>query len=133
MRRRSLQYALLRAPTHSCRFNRELFVNGSEKSPLIAMAFFSRRPSARVVHDRALFGEPVFAAEYNSQVGKYTADFRPILRYLSSQIDPARHADVLEIGPGPGWIGIRLAQSHPAVRVTGIDISPAFVAVANEN
>jgi len=97
------------------------------------MAFFSRRPPVRVVHDRQAFLQPDFAAEYNSQVGKFCPDFQPILDYLSSQIDPARHADVLEIGPGPGWIGIRLAQSHPAVRVTGIDISAAFVAIANEN
>jgi ubiquinone/menaquinone biosynthesis C-methylase UbiE len=97
------------------------------------MAFFSRRPPVRVVRDKAIFGQPDFAAEYNSQVGKSTADFQPILDYLSSQIDPARHAEVLEIGPGPGWIGIRLAQSHPAVRVTGIDISAAFVEIANEN
>jgi ubiquinone/menaquinone biosynthesis C-methylase UbiE len=87
----------------------------------------------RVIHDKPLFGQPDFAAEYNSQVGKSNPEFRPILDYLSSQLDPARHADVLEIGPGPGWISIRLAQSHPAVRVTGIDISAAFVAIANEN
>ncbi len=97
------------------------------------MAFFSRRPPERVIHDKQVWGQPDFAAEYNSQVCKYNVDFQPILDYLSSQIDPARQVNVLEIGPGPGWIGIRLAQSHPAVRVTGIDISAAFVAIANEN
>jgi ubiquinone/menaquinone biosynthesis C-methylase UbiE len=97
------------------------------------MAFLSRRPPVRTIRDKAVFGQPDFAAEYNAQVGKFTGDFQPILDYLSSQIDPARHTNVLEIGPGPGWIGIRLAQSHPAVRVTGIDISAAFVEIANEN
>jgi SAM-dependent methyltransferase len=97
------------------------------------MGFFSRRPPERVVLDEELFGQADFAAEYNSQVGKSSEDPRPILDYLYSQIAPAEHANVLEIGPGPGWIGIRLAHSRPAVRVTGIDISKAFVDIANEN
>jgi SAM-dependent methyltransferase len=97
------------------------------------MAFFSRRPPERVIHDKPVFEEVDFAVEYNAQVGKHSPDFQPILDYLSSRLDPARPANVLEIGPGPGWIGIRLAQSHPAVRVTGIDVSAAFVAIANEN
>jgi ubiquinone/menaquinone biosynthesis C-methylase UbiE len=97
------------------------------------MAFFSRRPTARVMHDKPIFQQSDFAIEYNAQVGKSTSDFRPILNYLSSQIEPSQQADVLEIGPGPGWIGIQLAQLRPAVRVTGIDISEAFVEIANEN
>jgi ubiquinone/menaquinone biosynthesis C-methylase UbiE len=55
------------------------------------------------------------------------------LNYLARQLDPGQPTHVLEIGPGPGWIGIQLAQSHPAVQVTGIDISAAFVMIANEN
>ena len=83
--------------------------------------------------DKPYYGQPDFAAEYDSQIGKYTAEFQPILDYLCGHIDVTRQANVLEIGPGSGWIGIRLAQSHPAVRVTGIDSSAAFVAIANEN
>jgi ubiquinone/menaquinone biosynthesis C-methylase UbiE len=97
------------------------------------MALFARRPSRRVPHDEPSFREPGFAARYNASVGKHTADFRPILRYVGEQLDPARPAHVLEIGPGPGWIGIQLALAYPAVRVTGLDVSEAFVAIANEN
>lgn len=97
------------------------------------MAFFSSRPPARVMHDGPLFEQADFAAEYSSQVGKSTPDFRPMLNYLCGQIGPAQRAEVLEVGPGPGWISIQLAQARPAVRVTGIDISDVFVAIANEN
>jgi SAM-dependent methyltransferase len=97
------------------------------------MRLFSRRPPPRVPHDEPVFAQPDFAAQYNAEVGKATVDFRPILNYVASQLDPAQPANVLEIGPGPGWIGIQLAQSHPAVRVTGIDTSAAFVLIANEN
>lgn len=44
-----------------------------------------------------------------------------------------RPAEILEIGPGPGWMAIQLAKSHRAVRVTGIDSSAEFVALANQN
>jgi ubiquinone/menaquinone biosynthesis C-methylase UbiE len=97
------------------------------------MALFSRRPTERVIHDKQEWGQPDFVAEYSLQISKYNIDFQPILDWLASQIDPARQANVLEIGPGPGWIGIRLAQSHPAVRVTGIDLSAAMVEIAHEN
>ncbi|MDZ4819952.1 MAG: class I SAM-dependent methyltransferase [Planctomycetota bacterium] len=97
------------------------------------MAIFTRNPSVRVIRDGPLFGQADFAAEYNSQVVKSNPDFQPILNYLCNQIEPTQQAHVLEIGPGPGWIGIQLAQLRPAVRVTGIDLSEAFVEIANEN
>lgn len=100
---------------------------------MIAIRLFSRRPPIRVLHDEPVFGLPDFAAQYNVEVGKATVDFRPILNYLARQLDPGEPTHVLEIGPGPNWIGIQLAQSHPAVQMTGIDISAAFVMIANEN
>lgn len=97
------------------------------------MVFFSRRPPVRVPHDEPGFCQPEFVAEYGVETGKYPAEFQPILDYLTSQLDPARPADILEIGPGPGWMAIQLAKAHRAVRVTGIDISAEFVALANQN
>ena len=97
------------------------------------MPIFSRRPPVRVPHDEPGFCQPDFVAEYGVETGKYPAEFQPILDYLSRQLDPARSADILEIGPGPGWMAIQLAKSHRTVRVTGIDVSPEFVALANQN
>ena len=97
------------------------------------MHFFSHRPPVRVPHAEPGFCQPDFAAEYAVETGKFPIEFQPILDYLTKQLDPVRPADVLEIGSGPGWMAIRLAKSHPAVRVTGIDISAAFVELANEN
>jgi ubiquinone/menaquinone biosynthesis C-methylase UbiE len=97
------------------------------------MQLFTRRPAERVVLDQELFEQSDFAAEYNTQVGKSIQDPLPILDYVTSQIAPHEQANVLEIGPGPGWIGIRLALSLPQVRVTGIDVSQPFVDIANQN
>jgi SAM-dependent methyltransferase len=97
------------------------------------MPVFSRRPSVRVPHDEPGFGQADFVAEYGVETGKSPAEFQPILDYLAGRLDPARSADILEIGPDPGLMAIRLVKSHPAARVTGIDVSEAFVALANEN
>ena len=50
-------------------------------------------------------------------------------RYLKPLTNPA----ILDIGAGSGCIGISLAKQHRTARVTGIDISPAALAVATEN
>ncbi|HEY2892977.1 MAG TPA: class I SAM-dependent methyltransferase [Pirellulales bacterium] len=97
------------------------------------MPYFSRRPAARVPHDEPGFGQADFVAEYGAQTAKFPAEFQPVLDYLTGQLGPTRPAHILEIGPGPGWMAIRLAQAHPAVRVTGLDVSEEFVALANEN
>jgi SAM-dependent methyltransferase len=97
------------------------------------MPYFSRRPGVRVPHDEPGFGQADFVAEYSVQTAKFPAEFQPILDYLFGQLGPARPANILEIGPGPGWMAIALAKAHRAARVTGIDISEAFVALANEN
>ncbi|TWT34868.1 class I SAM-dependent methyltransferase [Blastopirellula retiformator] len=97
------------------------------------MALFARPSAERIIHDQQLYEQPEFAAEYNTHVGKTNPDFKPPLKYLTQNIQPTQALNVLEIGPGPGWIGIQLAQLRPAVQVTGIDVSAAFVEIANEN
>jgi SAM-dependent methyltransferase len=100
---------------------------------VIAIPFFSHRPPPRVPHDEPGYRQLDFVTEYNSQVGKATPDFRQIIDYVAGQLPQGIPVEILEIGPGPGWIGIQLALSHPLARVTGIDVSAAFVEIANEN
>lgn len=38
---------------------------------------------------------------------------------------------VLEVGSGPGRLGVRLARSAPGLNVTGVDLSPEMVELAN--
>ncbi len=40
---------------------------------------------------------------------------------------------VIDIGTGSGCIALKLKQLHPSWSVTGIDISPEAIAIANEN
>jgi 2-polyprenyl-3-methyl-5-hydroxy-6-metoxy-1,4-benzoquinol methylase len=38
----------------------------------------------------------------------------------------------LEIGAGPGFLAVMIAEHHPGVSITAVDLSPDMVAVANE-
>ncbi len=87
----------------------------------------------RVPHIEPGFGQTEFATEYSVQSGRFPIEFQPILRFLADRIPSGAPVNVLEVGPGPGWMAILLAQAHPNVRVTGIDCSPAFVELAKEN
>ena len=40
---------------------------------------------------------------------------------------------VLEIGPGPGYIGLEWLKSTKATHLTGLDISPDMIAIAERN
>jgi ubiquinone/menaquinone biosynthesis C-methylase UbiE len=87
----------------------------------------------RVWHVEPGFDDPGFVAEYSAQTGKYPVEFRPVLDFLACHLDPAQPIDVLEIGPGPGWMSILFAKAYPAARITGIDVSPTFAEIAREN
>lgn len=97
------------------------------------MAIISRRPRPRLLHIEPGFHDADFVAEYGAETKKFPVEFQGTLQYLASQFDSTQPAEVLEIGPGPGWMAILLAKSHPAVRITGIDVSHAFVELANSN
>jgi SAM-dependent methyltransferase len=97
------------------------------------MKFLPIKARERVWHVEPGFEEPDFVAEYSLQTGKFPVEFRPILDFLASALDLTQPVEVLDIGPGPGWMSILLAKTYPAARVTGIDVSPAFVEIAREN
>jgi ubiquinone/menaquinone biosynthesis C-methylase UbiE len=44
-----------------------------------------------------------------------------------------RSGNALEIGPGPGYLGLEWLKKNPAARLQGLDISPDMVALAKKN
>ena len=99
-----------------------------------SMSYLSLWTRKRLPHIEPGIDEPEYVAEYSEENRKHAgSDYQPLLDHVAGLLDDRGNAEILEIGPGPGWIAIRLAQSHPGVSVTGIDVSPTFVTIANQN
>jgi len=47
------------------------------------------------------------------------------------EIQPPQNAQILDVGSGPGFITLLLAQENPTVSVVGVDYSPTQVHAAN--
>ncbi len=92
------------------------------------------KAAPRIFHDEPGFVEDAYTLEYSRQTGKHSgADFEPLIQYVLDNLNDPSDARILDIGAGPGWITIRLAQRHPGIRVTGIDLSDSFLSIANQN
>lgn len=54
-------------------------------------------------------------------------EYERFARFALEEGKPPRGARVLEIGPGPGWIGVILAKARPDLELEAIDASDAMV------
>ncbi|MBI1248429.1 methyltransferase domain-containing protein [bacterium] len=93
-----------------------------------------RRLKERVPHIEPLFEDGIFVEKYSRNMKRSAGpDFRPIVRYTLDQLRDVPQPHVLELGPGPGWVGITVAQKRQDAQVTGIDVSEAYTEIANQN
>jgi ubiquinone/menaquinone biosynthesis C-methylase UbiE len=67
---------------------------------------------------------------YAKVTRKDYAEFQKLAARLASDLPP--ESSVLEVAPGPGYLAIELAR-FGRYRVTGLDISETFVAIARRN
>ena len=56
-----------------------------------------------------------------------------LYRELVELVEPPDDIRLLDVGCGPGFLAIMLAQTNPTARVTGMDFSPRQVTFANRN
>ena len=91
---------------------------------MTAFAITSAKPQ------RGIGMEGFVAKWYANLTRKSLDDFKTLARRVAEQLPP--NADVVEVAPGPGYFAIELAKlGH--YRITGLDISQTFVAIANRN
>lgn len=74
--------------------------------------------------------EGAVAKWYAALTKKSLEDFKGLARREAEQIPPG--STVLEVAPGPGYFAIELAKLGD-YRITGLDISETFVAIARAN
>lgn len=72
--------------------------------------------------------------QYSKTMKKQLArEYDKFAENICSLIKPVKNAQVLEIGPGPGWAGIRFVQKRTDVILHGLEASADMVRVAAEN
>ena len=74
--------------------------------------------------------EGAVAKWYAAQTKKSLDDFKTLARRVAEQLRP--QSSVLELAPGPGYFAIELAKLG-SYKITGLDISQTFVAIASAN
>jgi ubiquinone/menaquinone biosynthesis C-methylase UbiE len=79
---------------------------------------------------RGLGMEGAVAKWYARLTLKSLADFKTLAHRVAGDIVPG--SNVLEVAPGPGYFAIELAKLGD-LRVTGLDISKTFIAIASAN
>jgi ubiquinone/menaquinone biosynthesis C-methylase UbiE len=78
--------------------------------------------------------EDINAEEYSLYMKKKLGgEYRRFIKDVLENMNPPLNARVLEIGPGPGWIGIWLAKERPDLFIDGLEPSPDMIRVANKN
>lgn len=76
----------------------------------------------------------VEAEEYDDLVRRHAWLLnRPFVEMVSEAAGEMAGARVLDVGTGPGWIPIELAQRHPAWEIHGLDASPDMLECARRH
>ncbi|MBN2195839.1 MAG: methyltransferase domain-containing protein [Polyangiaceae bacterium] len=71
---------------------------------------------------------------YSRFCKRYLAgEYQKLVSFFVNDLGLNPQGRVLEIGPGPGWIGICLAKELPSVGVVGLELSPDMRRVAQRN
>ena len=84
----------------------------------------------KVAEQKQVITENINAREYAENHKKYAKlMYGGLIKRISSYGKKGRY---LEIGAGPGFLTMMLAQANPGISITAIDISPEMVEVASE-
>lgn len=85
-------------------------------------------------HSVRIFDDPDYVKDYDRNLKCMSgADLEPILRHSLKQLEGVRCPRVLELGSGPGWLGLHLAGRREDMTLTGVDLSTVCVERANAN
>ena len=94
----------------------------------------SKKIPPRVPEGEAIIDMPELSMEeLNEEFKKRMREYRNFVKFILYKLNVKDDAKVLEIGPGPGWITIIMAQENLTLKITGLEISEDMIRVANKN
>jgi len=79
-------------------------------------------------------GEALDLAAYSRAARKFIGgEYRKLNAFVMAELRLNPRGRILEIGPGPGWIGIWLAKQLPGSEIVGFELSPDMIRIAEQN
>lgn len=89
----------------------------------------------RIPEGGAIEDGPEMPAEKYGRImiGRLASEYDRFAADAVDAVGPPPDAAVLEIGPGPGWAGIRLLERNPGFRLVGVDSSADMIRAATVN
>lgn len=87
----------------------------------------------RIPEGEAILDQIEFTMEdYSDACKKMSHEYNRLINFIFD-LGLKYSSKVLEIGPGPGWIGIWLAKKNTTLEITGLELSQDMIRVANNN
>jgi SAM-dependent methyltransferase len=96
---------------------------------LLAWTFYRRQDFGRLWENVRRYSAPT-ASAYDAMTAPLMGRFFNRVAKDVAELTP--HASVLEIGPGPGRLAVRVAELAPDVQITGVDIASEMVERASD-
>lgn len=94
----------------------------------------SKKISERIPEGEAILDQIDFTTEeYSEACKKMGGEYRRLINFIFNNLNIKENSEVLEIGPGPGWIGIWAAKKNPTFKIIGLELSKDMIRVANKN
>ena len=89
---------------------------------------------SRIPEGEAILDQMEFTMEdYSEACKKMGREYRNLIRFILDDLFVKDHSTILEVGPGPGWIGIWMAKENETLKITGLEISKDMIRVATKN
>lgn len=94
----------------------------------------SKKIPARIPEGEAILDQLDFTTEdYSNACKNMGGEYRRLIKFILNKLNVKDNSNILEIGPGPGWIGIWMAKENQTLKITGLELSEDMIRVANKN
>jgi ubiquinone/menaquinone biosynthesis C-methylase UbiE len=88
----------------------------------------------RIPEGEAILDNIEFTMEdYSEACKKMGREYQRLIDFILFELGVKKNSKILEIGPGPGWIGIWMAKEDPSLEIIGLELSEDMIRVANKN